>query len=291
MNYLIGQSYDMKVFQIVVEKFPTSLFYVLAENGQKLRVYDFEKKRCSNVVSIKCIYKGLNESGEPVFHRDRLYLLKELYTPGVVYEFEYKSVHKEGDTILYYNVRDIFGMQQIYRGPLSDEQRKSGTKIKLLLKGINEPEVSLLLEPVPSIINSSTSVSNDNLEYLFKDYIDNGSDTVLKAISRQVSGDLKIKMWGSLYRMAQNLDASTPTLKDIRKEIVAAYKRYILKGNDVNAETSNSAISVFEPTKTAKQIGAKFDEGKSITQLMGVFGLTRQEVVNTLIKMDKFYKR
>ena len=41
MDYLIGQSYDIKVFQIVVEKFPTSIFYVLAENGQKLRVYDF----------------------------------------------------------------------------------------------------------------------------------------------------------------------------------------------------------------------------------------------------------
>ena len=290
MDYLIGQSYDIKVFQIVVEKFPTSIFYVLAENGQKLRVYDFEKIRCSNVKSIKCIYKGLDEFGEPVFHRDRLYLLKELYSPGEIYDFEYKSAHKEGDTILYYNVRDIFGMQQIYRGPLSDGQRKSGTKIKLLLKDINESDVSLLLEPVPSNIISSTSISN-NLEYLFKDFIDNGSDTVLKAISRQGSGDLNIKMWGSLYRMAQNLEASSTTLKDIRKDIVAAYKQYILKGNDENAATSNTAIGIIEPTKQEKQIGAKFDEGKSITQLMGIFGLTRQEVVNTLIKMDKFYKR
>ena len=148
MEYIEGQSYDMKVSQVVVEKFPTSLYYVLADNSQKIRVYDFEKNRCSKVSTIKCVFKGKDEFGVNDFHRDRLYLMKELYSPGQVYEFAYRSSKKENETVIYYNLRDIFGMQQIYRGPLPEEQRKLDTKIKLFVRVIDETEVALQLEPL-----------------------------------------------------------------------------------------------------------------------------------------------
>ena len=61
-----------------------NLFYVLAVNGRRLKVYDFEKKTANKNKTIKCIYKGLNKSGIKIFHRDKYYLLNELFEEDTI---------------------------------------------------------------------------------------------------------------------------------------------------------------------------------------------------------------
>lgn len=293
MEYIEGQSYDMKVSQVIVENFPTSLFYVLDDNNQKIRVYDFEKNRCSKVSTIKCVFKGKDEFGANVFYRDRLYLMKELYSPGHVYEFAYRSSKKENEKVIYYNLRDIFGMQQIYRGPLSEEQRKLDTKIKLFVRGIDETEVALQLEPITPLWEPEVQkghISNE-LNAEFREYIQNGDDAVLKKISKQVKADMKVEMWGTLYRMAQKLGASQVTLINIRSEIILAYKEIIQKSTIPTEANPRLTHSTQKPTSEQKRLCKAFDEGKSITDLMNIFGYKRQDVVNLLIKLGKFYTR
>ena len=44
MDYIVGQSYDVEVKEVQSLGSDDNLFYVLAANGKRLRVYDFEKK-------------------------------------------------------------------------------------------------------------------------------------------------------------------------------------------------------------------------------------------------------
>lgn len=291
MEYIIGQSYDMKVSQVVVENFPTSLQYVLAENNQRVRVYDFEKNRCSKVKSIKCIYRGLDDSGAKRFYRDRLFLMKDLFSPGHIYEFAYRSAKKDGDNILYYNVRDKFGMQHAYQGPLTEKQRKKDAKIWLYLKGIDETNARLQLEEasVSWDSNKNQETMDEDLDSLFNDYIKYGGDTVLKAIANHVKADLKVEMWGSIYRMAQKLHPDPKTLMDIRSEIVASYKNVLLQNAVCYESPLLQTATTAKLTKLQKQIAELYDEDKTITEMMEVCSLSRYDIVKQLIESGIFY--
>ncbi len=291
MEYIIGQSYDMKVSQVVVENFPTSIFYVLADNNQKIRAYDFEKKRCSKVESIKCIFKGLDEFGKKVFQRDRLFLLKDLYEPGHIYDFKYRFSKKEKDGFVYYYFKDIFGMQQVFRGPLKEGQRKKDTKVSLYLRAIDEQNINLILDRVPAY-SETTSIhieGTNDLDVLFNNYIKSGEDSVLRSISKSIMADLRVEMWGSLYRMSQKLGAKQQTLKEIRSEIVSAYKNVSSESIAENNELNDLSGSAQRVTKVQRQLGKLFEEGKSISEIMGTCSLTRYETVKNLIQAGYFY--
>ncbi len=291
MEYIIGQSYDMKVSQVVVDNFPTSIFYILSENNQKIRVYDFEKKRCSKVESIKCIFKGPDEFGANVFQRDRLFLLKDLYEPGHSYDFSYRCSKKENDKIVYYYIRDIFGMLQVFRGPLDEKHRKKDAKIRLYVRAIDEQNANLVLDKVPIYLEtaSNNDSGTNDLEALFDKYIQYGEDSVLRSISRFIMADLRVEMWGSLYRMSQKLGAKQQTLKEIRSEIVSAYKNVSSESIAENDELNVLSESAQRVTKVQRQMGKLFEEGKSISEIMGTCSLTRYEIVKNLIQAGYFY--
>ncbi len=290
MEYIIGQSYDMKVSYVHVEKIPSKIYYVLEENNHRLLVYDFEKTHCKRVKSIKCVFKGCDESGTKIFHRDRLFLMKDLYEPGHVYEFTYRSLKRKDDLIPSYNVKDIFGLQHVYQGELAETQKKQGAKIQLYLKEINEVEGKLVLESPKLFMkdsNNRLSSNNEVIEALFDNYIQNGEDAVLRDISKLVKADLKVEMWGSLYRMAQKLSPTPQTLKQIRSEIITAY-RGVIDNNELPIIIKEQTSNVVTPDMQ-KLLTKLFNEGKTITEIMALCSLSRYEIIMQLKKLGAFY--
>lgn len=289
MEYIERQSYDMKVLHVEVEKFPTRMYYILEENNRRISVYDFERKRCNYVKSIKCIFRGNDEFGTKIFHRDRLFLMKDLYEPGHVYEFKYRSRKRIDSVIPSYNVKDMFGLQHVYEGELAGIQKKQGASILLYLKEINEIEGKLVLISPSQFMKENTDKFHiiDELEPLFFSYIQNGEDTVLRDISKLVKADLKVEMWGSLYRMAQKLSPTPQTLKQIRSEIIAAY-RGVIVNNELPSIIQEQTSNVVTPDMQ-KLLTKLFNEGKTITEIMSVCPLTRYEIIMQLKKMGAFY--
>ena len=164
------------------------------------------------------------------------------------------------------------------------------TLVKLFVRGIDETEVALQLEPITPLWEPEGHISNE-LNAEFREYIQNGDDAVLKKISKQIKADMKVEMWGTLYRMAQKLGASQVTLINIRSEIILAYKDIIQNSTNLTEANPNLTHSAQKPTSEQKRLCTAFDEGKSITDLMNIFGYKRQDVVNLLIKLGKFYTR
>ena len=291
MEYIEGQSYDMKVLHVEVEKFPTKMYYILEENNRGITIYDFERKRCNNVKSIKCIFKGCDEFGTKKFHRDRLFLMKDLFEPGHVYEFKYRSRKRIDSIIPSYNIRDMFGLQHVYQGELAETQKKQGASILLYLKEINEIEGKLVLRSPSQFMEENADKLHiiNELEPLFFRYIQNGEDAVLRDISKLVKADLKVEMWGSLYRMAQKLSPTPQTLKQIRSEIITAYKNIIFF-NELPNKKEELTSNVVTPNVQNLLIKL-FDEGKTISEIMAYCSLSRYEIVMQLKNLGKFYTR
>ena len=151
MDYLVGQSYDLEIKEVESLGSNDNLFYVLAVNGRRLKVYDFEKKLAHKVKTIKCIYKGLSKAGLKVFHRDIYYLLNELYEEDTVCSFKFAGIRvDEKDNSSYYTLKDDFGLYHRYNHILNMNQQIFGTQIDLYIKGIDKEKASLILLPKES---------------------------------------------------------------------------------------------------------------------------------------------
>ena len=251
MDHIVGQSYDVEVKEVQSLGTNDNLFYVLAVNGRRLKVYDFEKKTAKRNKTIKCIYKGLNKVGIKIFHRDKNYLLNELYEEDTVCSFTFSGVREdETDGSSYYALKDDFGLTHRYDGTLTKNQQIHGAQIDLYVKGIDEKNAALILLPKESdphfekpneapiaIVSSNKDnfiveeqeskeeikESNDNASsYNVQDFINEGDSNVFNLLKEENKLNAKFNDWVTVYEMVLDLNPSNETTKAIRSEIAAA---------------------------------------------------------------------
>ena len=276
MDYIVGQSYDVEVKEVQSLGSDDNLFYVLAANGKRLRVYDFEKKSAKKNKTIKCIYKGLNGVGIKIFHRDKFYLLNELYEEDTVCSFTFSGIREdEKDGSTYFALRDDFGLSHRYDGTLTKNQQIHGAQIDLYVKGIDEKNGSLILLPKESdphleklneepiaIVSSNKDITiveeqetekegNDNASsYNIQNFINNGDIKVFTHLKEENKLNAKFNDWVSIYEMILDLNPSDETTKAIRAEIAAvAYKP-----KPEPKEEKPEIIKVEEPTVKKRQL-------------------------------------
>ncbi len=165
-QYVVGQSYDMKIERIETVSTSDAIYYKLAINGHRLHVYDFERSTAYQHRTIKCIYNGIGKRGEMSFVRDRAAMLADLYVQQTVYRFISKgTIGTDNDGKSYFSLRDNYGVSHRYYGTLTSKQQEEGAVVDLFVEGIDTEKGILILKPAPVEHLKAWSLEQKRMEH------------------------------------------------------------------------------------------------------------------------------
>lgn len=97
---------------------------------------------------IACVYKGLDEYGEPKLSQDRNALIDDLYEEDTVHTFSYirTEIDYHSDAHAEYHImRDGYGLKHRLYAQLTEEQKIHGSRVDVYVRGINNKNKTLIL--------------------------------------------------------------------------------------------------------------------------------------------------
>lgn len=230
--------------------------FIIEVNGYEcsVKMFDFQKGKDKPTV-LDCIFKGYNESREPLFIQDVAPLLKQLYQVGGTYDFRVKSDHS---SIGYYEVVDKngfivrltkFGKNKVYVNQSIKAKVSSieQNRVELELVTTKKQEGILLLSPEQLVDLDSVNVIDKRLTLFLllrlplfmeaRNQYENGNalwvitaiDALDKHLADWLNSDLKHKrrLLLSYYSICVNLLEKSDFLKGSTEEERIEYQKRI----------------------------------------------------------------